>query len=199
MLFRSKRDLESGSEKRLGLLDQALPEPSDPHYSPVRILSTSVVLLFLIVAVYNSIAASFDSTSSELRETMWENAWRRMSWIDGPAVSMGNASPAETVSEDVAAVEESSETDLPLVGDLAGELSNSSDSPLLDIEAEDGMNPQLLDDEDLPHITAKPDLGRYLWHADLKFKSAGSGRLIVVGDVHGMADSLKCVRVDSPD
>jgi len=37
----------------------------------------------------------------------------------------------------------------------------------------------------------KSGLAKYVWHEDLEWDADGSGRLIVVGDVHGMVDQLK--------
>lgn len=66
-----------------------------------------------------------------------------------------------------------------------------ADATLFELDAEDGMNPQLLDDADLVHVAKRPDYGRYLWHVDLAFDPKSAGRLIVVGDVHGMVGSLR--------
>lgn len=41
-----------------------------------------------------------------------------------------------------------------------------------------------------------PDWQRYVWHEDLKWKE-GNGRLIVLGDIHGMVDSMQCVNLVS--
>lgn len=55
--------------------------------------------------------------------------------------------------------------------------------------AQDGIDGE--DTLDDLHQAGKAHFAKYLWHRDLNWDADGSGRLIVVGDVHGMVKSLK--------
>jgi len=47
------------------------------------------------------------------------------------------------------------------------------------------------EEDDTIDEQGKAGLAKYVWHEDLEWDADGSGRLMVVGDVHGMVDELK--------
>lgn len=63
---------------------------------------------------------------------------------------------------------------------------------IVDDDGEDGNDGDDIDPEDdEAEALMKSGLAKYIWHQDLEWDADGSGRLIVVGDVHGMLDQLK--------
>lgn len=76
-----------------------------------------------------------------------------------------------------------------------GSSSSDTESGLLVEEAasEYGEEPASDDDEDDTSLVQQSvsSLASYVWHKDLEWDVDQPGRLIVVGDVHGMVDELK--------
>lgn len=163
------RDVDETSklvdESSLGLFDHAFPAEGSPQHTQRRTTASVIVLAFLVIASWTALSVAWDPADAGVSAS-WLS---EMSWIRSSGVSWARGDAA-AVAHDAAS---------------ADALGYS------DLEAEDGMNPQLLDDSDLAHVSKQHDFGRYLWHADLAYDPASSGRLIVVGDVHGMVDSLR--------
>lgn len=65
-------------------------------------------------------------------------------------------------------------------------------SQMQEQEEEGEMNASETDEDDeQANAEINSGLAKYIWHEDLEWDADGSGRLIVVGDVHGMVDQLK--------
>jgi hypothetical protein len=70
--------------------------------------------------------------------------------------------------------------------------SQKQQAQLQQEQEDDEENDDTTDDED-EQVDAemKHGLAKYIWHEDLEWDAEGSGRLVIVGDVHGMVDELK--------
>lgn len=149
-------------ESKLGLLDHAFPQPSEPWHTPRRTLSACVVLFFLVVVSWFAFQAIYSDEYSEA-------AWLDMSWLSSKNFALGSDTAAASSALN----------------------QFEADASVLE-DPEDGQNPQLIEDDDIALVSRRPtDLARYLWHTDVAWDTRSDGRLIFVGDVHGMVSSLR--------
>lgn len=155
---------QQARREREGLLDSVLPAPTHPRAKP-RALATSVLAIFFLLVIY--MAATETSTSAKDKKEVWEPAMQR--WVWESSVEMGSATVA---GQDEQAQKQESEV-----------------AALDETENDDGADSDGEDDK--VDTEMKSGLSKYIWHEDLEWDADGSGRLIVVGDVHGMIKELK--------
>ena len=152
-----------GEIEKEGLLDSVLPPPSHPRATR-RALSLGVVSVFLVLVVWMA------STSSNIQdmESMSGSAVVKQGWLHGDD-AVGSSKSKGDAEEDT----------LHELG------SGAEDSEASEIEHDNDS------EEDAAELASMDNLAKYLWHQDLEWDADGSGRLIVIGDVHGMVDALK--------
>ena len=157
----SRPSSRRGSEKET-LLDHLLPPPTHPR-AQRRAVAVAILSIFLLLATWLALTDS----KAGLDDNVLSSSPARLhqGWVTGQAVEMGidnRKGQAEDVDEAVAAnAEEYGEEE-------------SSD------EDDSGVNEQSVS-----------SVASYVWHKDLEWDVETPGRLIIVGDVHGMVDELK--------
>jgi hypothetical protein len=107
-------------------------------------------------------ATSVDQAGKD-GKSVWQPSMQRWVWESG--VEMGNSNDDEQAAQQVHMQEQEEEGDT---------IASETDEEDEQVDAE-----------------LKSGLAKYIWHEDLEWDADGSGRLIVVGDVHGMVDQLK--------
>lgn len=154
--------------ERESLLDSILPSPTHPRAKP-RALATCSLAIFLLLVVW--MAATNVSQSENEEKKIWQPSMQRWVWESG--VEMGNNDDVSLQGQETQMLGQ----EIQEIVDNDGE--NGSDGDDIDLEDEEA------------EATMKSGLAKYIWHQDLEWDADGSGRLIVVGDVHGMLDQLK--------
>ena len=156
------------SEKET-LLDAILPEPTHPR-STIRAFSVGVVAIFVLLVLWSA-ATDPDpagSKSMDALEAGLEKASHLGTWVfpnkqlPQPSTSTSNDDGLQT-----------SETDEELEED---DDDDDTTADAQDVE-DDGVGLE--------------QFRKYTWHKDLEWDVDGPGRLIIVGDVHGMVDTVK--------
>lgn len=166
----SWRDSRRGSEKET-LLDHLLPPPTHPK-AQRRAAAVATLSVFLLLAAWLALT---DDTARVKDGAL--PAYRKglQSWVTGTEpVEMGSDRKGR-VGEAAVAQEDSDEN-----GDGKEEEEESASDDNGDDEEDAGFTAQSVS-----------SLASYIWHKDLEWDIEQPGRLIVVGDVHGMVDELK--------
>ena len=156
-------------DEKEGLLDSVLPSPTHPRATR-RALSLGVISIFLMLVVWMAFTSK---TLNDMDNVNGAQTSIRQGWVYGVTETEASKDKgAVSVTEDVVEGVEG-----------LGELNST--------EASSGGESSS-DDEDTPEELASIDsLAHYVWHQDLEWDADGFGRLIVIGDVHGMVDALK--------
>lgn len=154
--------------EREGLLDSVLPAPTHPR-AKARALATSALAIFLLLVIW--MAATESTNAAKDKKEVWEPTMQRWVWESG--IEMGNP-----MTEDEQAQKQEMEIE------ALDEVDDDSE------EETDG-------EDDKAETEMKSGLTKYIWHEDLEWDADSSGRLIIVGDVHGMINELKYIVVSS--
>lgn len=158
---------EQRRAEREGLLDSVLPAPTHPRAKP-RALATCVLAIFFVLVIW--MAATESSNANKDKKGGWAPSMQRWVWQgDGG----GNIRTATMKEQQAVNQEEELQT--------LDEAEQATSSDAVETDSED----ENVDAE------MKSSLAKYIWHEDLEWDADGSGRLIVVGDVHGMIGELK--------
>lgn len=158
------------SEKE-SLLDALVPPPTHPRAGK-RILAVSVVAIFILISTMLGV-----SDTGKAAAGLDRLQGRVQGWVYGTDTSdiqggrgSGSSSSLQSPLDGAASVD-AKEEDAEEESEGAGSDSESG--------------------ETLDTAHTQSDFAKYLWHRDLEFDIEGNGRLIIVGDVHGMIDELK--------
>jgi len=153
------------SEKET-LLDAILPEPTHPR-STIRAFSVGVVAIFVLLVLWSAVTDPDPAGTKDMDalEAGLEKASHLGSWVfpnkQQPSASNSNYEN-EAMEDEVEKDDEDEDEDTA-------------------IDAED------VEEDDV----GLEQFRKYTWHKDLEWDADGSGRLIIVGDVHGMVDAVK--------
>ena len=160
------------SEKE-SLLDALVPPPTHPRAGK-RILAVSVVAIFILISTMLGV-----SDTGKAAAGLDRLQGRVQGWVYGTDTSdiqggrgSGSSSRLQSPLDGAASVDAQEE-----------DAEEESEGPGSDSESEETL--------DEAHTQSTTDFAKYLWHRDLEFDVEGNGRLIIVGDVHGMIDELK--------
>jgi hypothetical protein len=162
---------EQARAERESLLDSVLPAPTHPR-ARKRALATSAVAIFFLLAVW--MACTDSNTGKDEGELLATSSPQR--WVWESSIDMDGNYDATAVGKGKLNQEQASQH---------GEEE--------DALREDGAELDSEEDDDSIDEQSKAGLAKYVWHEDLEWDADGSGRLIIVGDVHGMVDELKYV------
>ena len=135
--------------------------PEPDHVHSRRRVASTSILVGFFLVIL-WLACKFSGESMQSVGSIYENAWLG-SWIYQTA-------PWQTDDRDIY-------------------LGSTSSNP----ESTSALDEQSTADVETAQ-KSKVDLGKYVWHSDLESwddTSEKGGRLIVIGDVHGMLESLK--------
>lgn len=181
----SSSDPLLSSEK--SLFEQAIPEPSAPR-AWLRTLATAVLLLFAIVVVWMAFAGT---GRSELGQSSEGGGWVNFKSVPWGETTMGSyqsysqeqsAEPTSEGASTDSSFESSTDGEEPQAQLAVGEPSQGAFS------AEKSAA--------ITALLASGTISDYVWHEQLEDWSAANaegGRLVVVGDIHGQAESLTYV------
>lgn len=109
-------------------------------------------------------AATSVNQAEKEEKSIWQPSMQRWVWQSG--VEMGNDDSGASIEQQQAQIQEQDD----------------------DVENDDSESDE--EDEEVDAVM-RHALAKYVWHEDLEWDANGSGRLIVVGDVHGMVHELK--------
>lgn len=174
--YKSKGGYDQDAERET-LLESLLPAPDRPH-STSRAIALAIVALFLCLVLW--MAATADTIADAADRASQDAQARAASWIHSQYIV---SPPADGKLQ---AESSSNSTDTGSNEGTTTQTENTHPSP------EDTLDePTASDIQDWKDHTDLAGLSRYLWHGDLDWDADGNGRLIIVGDVHGMGKVLK--------
>ncbi|GAA93665.1 uncharacterized protein L969DRAFT_90184 [Mixia osmundae IAM 14324] len=160
---KSSETSASSRSKSNSFLDEILPPPGHPDTAR-RVLSVAIISGFLLVVVFLA-ASSATSIARDANATDWIGSWVYDDW----PVSMGDSSPRYSYSGASSDAEAQASSPAKVADDFSTNATNATATVASDTPG-----------------------NAFVWHESLDWSlSNARGRLIVVGDVHGMVDSLK--------
>lgn len=165
---------DADDEEKATLLETLIPAPTHPRAS-YRVLALGIITVFLLF-------------------TLWQGANDTRQLVDGGGAAQDGAGRSGAV------VDASSSRGQGWVypgqaNPQQGKNDDGRGSETWTTSPQNGEGEDEDQDEDPvdPSSSSLDEFAKYLWHRDLEWDAAGSGRLIIVGDVHGMLDALRCV------
>lgn len=174
-----------------GLLDSVLPSPPHPHAAR-RAASFGVVSIFFLLVLWLAATSGHSKGGAGSEAEMQSTVNKLQSWVYGGSdAGRWSGDESSSTSQQVLGQDGQAE-DLATTKD--GASSEEEDDEDITEEDDDEDNEEELDSESYLEY-ARNDLSRYTWHEDLPWDVEGDGRLIVIGDVHGMVDSVKYVHL----
>jgi len=151
-------------QEKQGLLEHLIPPPSHPRAS-YRTLALGTICVFLLFAVWQGLTDTrqlSDGASATPGDVLVDATHvGQLSKGQGWVYGSGNRQTTATPPSD----DEGEQID--------------------GIEEDEGEEDARIDTSSIDRYS------KYIWHKDLEWDAEGSGRLIVIGDVHGMVHVLK--------
>ncbi|KAM0789936.1 hypothetical protein ACM66B_006776 [Microbotryomycetes sp. NB124-2] len=181
-------------EEKQGLLDQLVPEPNRPR-ALWRTTATVILCLFFFVVFARafisppptSVEGPAEGVEEQMKQVEAGTGWFDHDWV--PWKGSKSEQQEDEQDFDLSAAQELEEVDTDVASDAEPEVDN--DTPNETAQPDSDASSVSATDATVASLLASGAIHDYKWHHTLKgWADSARGRLIVVGDVHGMVKSL---------